>query len=338
MKQTGDEPIPIRHLKRYAAVYPRAWKLADAARAMKGKGVDWPAWCFLPVSAALHIAEEEGARQGLDLRAVVPDVGNLAALIAWRQTQGIYRIDPDVYPALWETPIEGDLPTEILFRLPEWCVWIETPADKEFPGFFAYLEADANDGRAELRIALSHGAGLFTQPIHLTGRNLVECLAASLAEGAKQAALIGEPIEGAADQARRWGDMLARIIGPRVNLVLYLCAVNSDIRDTRTGFKRPANPEPIPTRRGPRLFPAATPTAWDVGVRMGAAIRAATEKERGEDRGGSHASPRPHIRRAHWHTFRHGPGRRESALKWLPPIPVNVGDDADLPAVIRDVK
>jgi hypothetical protein len=88
---------------------------------------------------------------------------------------------------------------------------------------------------------------------------------------------------------------------------------------------------------GTRIPAASLPTKWDVGVRMGAAIRAAEAKERSEPQGGTHASPRAHVRRAHWYTFTRGAGRAERFVKWLPPIPVNVGDD-NLPAVIRDVE
>ena len=32
-----------------------------------------------------------------------------------------------------------------------------------------------------------------------------------------------------------------------------------------------------------------------------------------------HGTVRPHIRRAHWHTFLMGAGREKRILKWLPP-------------------
>ena len=35
---------------------------------------------------------------------------------------------------------------------------------------------------------------------------------------------------------------------------------------------------------------------------------------------------RPHIRRAHWHTFLTGKGRVESEIKWIPPIFVKSAD------------
>ena len=56
---------------------------------------------------------------------------------------------------------------------------------------------------------------------------------------------------------------------------------------------------------------------------------------------GTHASPRPHVRRAHWHSYWVGqkdqPEARSVVLKWLPPIPVNVQDAGDLTTTVRDV-
>lgn len=59
------------------------------------------------------------------------------------------------------------------------------------------------------------------------------------------------------------------------------------------------------------------------------------ELEEREAAASGRARPRPHIRRAHWHTFLAGADRMERRLKWLPPIPVNVADVSDLPATIR---
>jgi hypothetical protein len=39
--------------------------------------------------------------------------------------------------------------------------------------------------------------------------------------------------------------------------------------------------------------------------------------------GGTHASPRPHMRRGHIHTVRFGRGRSESRKQWFPPVFVN---------------
>lgn len=51
-----------------------------------------------------------------------------------------------------------------------------------------------------------------------------------------------------------------------------------------------------------------------------------------------HARPRGHVRRAHWHAFRHGEGRLQRRVRWLPPIPVNLALGDDVPATVRKVR
>ncbi len=124
-------------------------------------------------------------------------------------------------------------------------------------------------------------------------------------------------------------------IAPLLSLLLYLC---SEAADYGKG-PRPQNPHPVKTAKGPRLFPSQRPRVWEVGARLGAALRRAyAEASEKADAAADRAHPRPHIRRAHWHAYRVGPGRQEVRLHWLPPIPVNVEDFSDLPTVVRPVE
>lgn len=56
-------------------------------------------------------------------------------------------------------------------------------------------------------------------------------------------------------------------------------------------------------------------------------------------------SPRPHMRKAHWQTYRIGHGRKEKKVLWIPPVPVGISGIADsdqkygnIPAVVRERK
>jgi hypothetical protein len=117
---------------------PELWKRVDEMRARP----DWPTWCFLPTS-------EIGRLIG-GMREVDPSVGaklnSIAALAGWRVTQGVYRFDPDLFDSVWHTPLDTQIPGEVLFRLPEWCVYIMTPgcvfAERSLGGFFAYQVAE----------------------------------------------------------------------------------------------------------------------------------------------------------------------------------------------------
>jgi hypothetical protein len=76
---------------------------------------------------------------------------------------------------------------------------------------------------------------------------------------------------------------------------------------------------------------------WDVGVRIGAALRRHQQFEQNNHTKDTHSNLRPHLRRAHWHTYKTGVGRSESILKWLSPIPVNIDDIDALPSTVRKV-
>ena len=340
---TSAQCRPRDHLIAAGKLYPGAWKYADECRADRGDGLpDWPDWCYLPLAAAYAIVSGGGSnRVPLSLAG---DVGRLGALMSWRVTQGIYRFDPALFERLIETPVSGDIPHEILYRLPEWAVYVETPGlryrDSPLYGVFAHLEFDINHQRPELRLLLDAEIALEPFPLHLGPWSLEESIRRMTDVAKVQGLAVGASIPA--------GELVSEarpIIEPILSLLLYLCAENAEIGD---GQARPANPTPKRTKSGPRLFAPDRPTTWDVGVRLGAALRRAYHaSETAGD--GTHAGPRPHVRRAHWHGFRSGAmkredgspiaaGDREFKLRWLPPIPVNQDDVSDLPATIRPVK
>jgi hypothetical protein len=137
------------------------------------------------------------------------------------------------------------------------------------------------------------------------------------------------------------GQELADMYAPLVSTVLYLCSTNAEIpgHDHRP-------PRPVKTKHGPRLFPPDKPRVWEVACRLGSALRRGTESERHSPSTGTHASPRPHIRRAHWHSFWTGQrsstdgsqAERKVVLYWLPPIAVNVATEAPIIPTVRTVK
>lgn len=137
---------------------------------------------------------------------------------------------------------------------------------------------------------------------------------------------------------------MVEYITPFVNMVLYICSVNADFGDTG----RPQHPANIPRRKG--KFPTAQqPRIWDIGVRIGPALKRALKPTENPSAGRENprTPPRPHYRRAHWHNFwtgpRNQPDERKLILKWLPPIPVGIQDFDDdsenpRPAVIHPIR
>ena len=82
---------------------------------------------------------------------------------------------------------------------------------------------------------------------------------------------------------------------------------------------------------------------WNIGFRYGNTIRALKKENKNNSRKVSinmykkHASPRPHIRKGHWHTYKVGEGRKKVIVKWIAPILVNSKDTKDIIPTIQKV-
>lgn len=308
-------PRPHSHLITAGKVYPKAWKQVEEMRSDRGKGLpDWPSWCFLPLAGWYAIVSADAGVSSLDLH-LVADVARLAAVGTWRYSQGIYRFDPELYDSLIATDISGDLPAEVLHRLPEWCLYIETPGREWFGsslhGFFVHLEHDANDGRSELRFVLDTEDALIGFPLHLGDWSVAEAVTRACNEAARQAVLRKRPLV----RDSSWDVELARVFAPLVSLVLYLCSDRPDLSGPRGN--RPERPRPVRTRHGWRLFPADKPTIWGVGVTLGRELAQA----RAQASAGTGSAKVPHLRRAHWHGYWTGSGdRKRFSYRWLAPI------------------
>jgi hypothetical protein len=306
-----------RRLNKYVAdivqKYPNCWTEYNKFRDARGKDLPiWPEWCWAPLAASYAIISRG---KMLDTN-LVDDVGILGALAAWRMTKGIYQFDQDMLAAIWETPINNELPIDILYRLPEWCVYVEAPkgADvfgTELFGYFAHLEWDPNDGRTELRLLLDTAAKIIVIPVHLLPqRSLLECVGAMIAETEKWAPV---PHRDAVEKT------IAETIAPMISTLLYLCSENADIADGRGQKLAPSNPRPQRIKGGVKVFPATITTPWRVGSRVGDALRQAQANSNADNTG-----KRAHVRRAHWHSYWTGskgsPDERKIILKWLHPI------------------
>lgn len=338
-RSTASRPRVI--LEAIGRAYPGAWAGVDRVRASRGDVFpDWPAWCFMPLHGAYAIVAGSGRRVPLER---THHTGIIGALAAWRVGQVVIRFDPALYGPLVETPVSGDLPTEMLYRLPVWCLYLETPGlsvwGRSCHGVWVHLDWDER-GHDELRLlldvaetpdtALDPLQGLVPVALILGQGSVEDALRRVVASGEAQVQALG--YAGANPDPRDIKRTVADL-APILSLVLYLCSEAPEWPGPP-----PVNPKPKRTRRhGLRLFSADKPTTWDVGERLGAALRAA-EHEAEPRREAGRSSPRAHIRRAHWHTFRTGPGRQESQLRWLPPIPVRLDSLEDLPTTIRPVR
>ena len=341
----NKEIRPRQILREVGKAYPSVWKDVKMFREDKGKDLpNWADWCYLPIAASIAIAT-----QGVNSRIFEASMNHtinpatITAAATWKLSQGVYRFDYDLYESLINQPMDDKLPCDALKRLPEYCVYIETHNAKlgsePIDGFFAHLEQDMNDFREELRFVflLKDGRNI-PFPIHLGDWTLDEGLRRMQAE-AKKHSIFNSGIN------LPYIDV-TKDITPFLQLVLYLCAENIDVPVV------PTHPRKKIKRSGV-IESVRAPKMWNVGQRIGSTIRkyrnaemqkedveAEIEQEDKESGVRRKSSPRPHIRRAHWHSFWKGPrdGKRELVVHWIPPIPIGVDKDDDSPAVIHPVK
>jgi hypothetical protein len=115
-----------------ASRYRPVWQAMEEARR---DATIWPPHVYVLSAAAGDAAGEVLRRAGEQTVRELLAMGELgvatfmsAAITmgTWRMTQGIYRIDPDLYPVLIATPA-AKIPADVLTRLPKWCCYVETP-------------------------------------------------------------------------------------------------------------------------------------------------------------------------------------------------------------------
>jgi len=149
-------PAPQDRVKLYLRAiddfFAGAEKLVTNARQQQmRKARQWPSYTFLPVGTWERIGEQTFQ---IDPMWLYEFLNPLAALGAWRYTKGIYVFEPDMYAALMAKPFEGKPPLDALTRLPEWCLYIDTPGMKwreyDLGGVFVFLAWDAATGATGL--------------------------------------------------------------------------------------------------------------------------------------------------------------------------------------------
>ena len=317
-KMKNNIPRPWQALHALTRDYPRMGRILDDFLSNREGLPDWPPYVLMPMGGWYAIASSHlagGQLLGVDQAS---EVSRLAAIGAWRYSQGIYRIAPELLQALLDSPLEGTIPTDVLHCLPEWCLYIETPGmiwhGEALYGFWVHLEHDANDGHEELRLFLDAEGGFQAYPLHLGGD-------------------LGAAIEGFLTEARRHGAISAQTesdvrgdaegLSRLLSLILYLCTDAPEIDDTRRPGSRPDHPRPKRVKSGWRLFPAQSPRIWTVGQELAAWLREPTQVSNSCPEG-TGRTVRAHLRRAHWHGYWTGPRKGDSpqkfVLRWIHPL------------------
>lgn len=111
-------PRPVQALHALTRDYPALGRLVDDFLAGRGRDLpEWPPYVLMPMAGWYAIASHRLAGGGSIAREHGGEVSRLAAIGAWRYSQGIYRIAPELMQALLASPVEGTLPTQVLHHL-----------------------------------------------------------------------------------------------------------------------------------------------------------------------------------------------------------------------------
>ena len=123
--KNSEISVPNQFLNFFSAKVPDVWKAVDYYRYMRDKEEDdWDRRVFMPLSGWNAITERLLPKSSVE--AQVFAANNLQVMGAWRPTQDILRFDADFYGMLAKTGVSGNLPVEILERMPAWALYFET--------------------------------------------------------------------------------------------------------------------------------------------------------------------------------------------------------------------
>jgi hypothetical protein len=282
-------------------------------------------------------------------------------LTRWARHRIVYTIDPDTAAAIiatdWsDTVIPGDVLRRLphpdpLIILPEPITWMSTDGTLEryeafgvfgvrgprrrcsshHPDathlvlhFFGHICDPVTGQPAVASVPAADGSSHTVRPIvgmraitPLTDATMTtrQQIAITDMRNAGPSAMYGFATRSEAD------DGIARMTETGLAILTYLVSDDIDTRRTivPTSPKRRTRNQPDPDQTPAHVY--------EVGYTVGAALRAAHHTGTGTPPtpDGTGRTVAPHIRRAHLHTFRRGPGHSERFIKWLPPIPVATG-------------
>lgn len=334
-----DSLPPFELLKKISNKFPLIWDVLGEY----AKNPEWDERCYVPIGLAMGIFPDfHQVDWEHQLRRMYYAI-QFSALAVWRLDKEVYQFSEELEDMLFEQSKSDDMdiPGNVLEYLPYRAFYVrfsspQVDGNVKFDGFFVHYEWDIQRG-GELCIRflfLTDGLDVSGSEIKLCARTLAENFVIFSRLVEKNV----EKFNNKENDIRKpskfnYINASKDMIKKALELTLYICAQNADI----TASPKQATYRP---KNGKIMDRYAEVRTWDVGVRIGAKVRLAHGNSRSsrESSHGSHASPRTHMRRGHWHHYWTGPrdGDRKLILKWTAPMLIGgVGENS--PAVIHKV-
>lgn len=263
----------------------------------------------------LHEEFINGA-SNIDRNIAMQNADEFFVLSKWNLYKTVYRFEQSFFDALINTE-DAPFYQESIKRLPVNCFFVACP-QPELIGFFAYIETKGDEtffyviSVDDVRNTAMHSAG--DSMWIANGQKIEDALTSWMKR------ISGE------NSYTEYFERAKANMKSAVQIAYYLSAQNAVTTEVRTPkSKRPrrANRTPLNLRQ------------WTVGYRIGNEYNKNTTNNNHDDcvsevedcRTDRGISPRPHLRKAHWHHYWIGEGRNELVLRWLEPIWVNGNAD-----------
>lgn len=338
------------YLTQSEEAYPGLWRELVLRRERHTRGpATCPEWCWCPTDDVTDIVVgrirgiQRHGRLGIEAipwGLVTPAV--LAALGRWRLGKAILRFDDELAGALDDTTGLETAPLQSLTRLPAWAVYVvddfEWRPGGRVRGWFASATYSPTTRCSELELLFDivdeDGHGFQLIRLNLAAASLDDAIRHVVTETV--AAMPDDLVATLRHTRHSLADVLtAEVSGALrhcVSRLLYITSETPDLSAPDGKVLAPATPG-----HGRKPWVAADRVReWGVGYRIGSRLRSArTRAEHGD--GTTGRTMRPHVRRAHWHTYRVGPGRTQRRVIWMAPFLVGAADDDHLPMVERPV-
>jgi hypothetical protein len=278
----------------------------------------------------------------------------------WARNRVVYTVDPDAAEAILDTqwgdaPIPGEALTRLphpdpLIVLPKPVQWVNTDGDVEsyeafgvfgvrgdrrrcsahHPDvthfalhFFGHVLDRSSARVVKVPVVAPNGVVRIVTPV-VGMRAVISLTDASMGQRQREAVTdmlsAGDSATVGFETDHHAQEAMVELTRTGLALLVYLVSDEADVQDARVRLPR--------ERKGSKgLLARGETRVVQVGFRLGVALRSGAGNGQ-YDSNVSISGPRSvcaHVRRAHLHTFRRGPGRSERFIKWLPPIAVNAG-------------
>lgn len=341
---------PMKALRRIKVLFPHVFEMIDMVVESREKEVrdKWDHGVVYGPVALTRAAKEEVSGEEDIVQQAPLELALITALAGWRKAKTLYDFAPELSEEIIKAAQRTDLtmPVDAL-SLPYWCIYIRPNVPEwDIDGFFVYYDEfiDKETGRhfQEIRFTALDKSGRPGPTPYLIINpeddeiSIQDCLGNNHKtldeiDLRENLAMAGQTMRFPVDELHATIDKLEERTAQLLSFVLYLSAVNADVKkDAKHVFRRTKKVRDIP-REVEYLHVGEEAAVRIRDLRQSAA-------KQGESLGGHHRSPAAHIRRAHWHTFRIGEGRKKTRVKWLAPMLINPSAPADNVVKISLVK